>query len=379
MKSPRSILTIALLLGMAAAIRGQTFSNASSISIPNSGAATGAASLYPAPITVSGVGTQLTAISVTLNGFSHAYPADVDVLLVGPNGQNVMLMSDVGTYFPVSNLTFTFDNSSSTILPNGAQLTSGTYAPTNFNPTGDVDGFPAPAPLVGPYGASFAPFINTNPNGVWKLYIIDDVSGNSGQLAGGWSITVTTATPALNLVSAVSRKTHTGVGDFDIPLPLSGSPGVECRTGASGHKLVFTFTNNMASGTAAVTAGVGAISGSPTFSGNTMTVNLTGVVNAQTLTVTLQGLTDAFAQGLPDTSINVNFLLGDTTGNNIVNASDISQVKTQVGVPVNASNFREDVTASGAINASDVTQVKINSGNIVPQTEAHPDNTFSFR
>ena len=186
-------------------------------------------------------------------------------------------------------------------MPSGAQLASGTFAPTNFDPTANVDGFPAPAPLVGPYGASFAPFIGTNPNGVWKLYIVDDVAGNSGQLAGGWSITLTTATPALALTSAVSRKTHTGVGDFDIPLPLSDPPGVECRTGASGHKLVFTFTNNMSSGTATVTGGVGSVSGSPTFAGNTMTVNLTGVTNAQTLTVTLQGLTDAFAQSLPDT------------------------------------------------------------------------------
>jgi len=379
MKSLRSILTIAFLFAMADAISAQTFSNTSSISIPNSGAGTGAASLYPAPITVSGVGTQLTAISVTLNNFSHAYPADVDVLLVGPNGQNVMLMSDVGTYFPASNLTFTFDNSSGNVMPSGAQLVSGTFAPTNFDPTANVDGFPAPAPLVGPYGASFAPFIGTNPNGVWKLYIVDDVAGNSGQLAGGWSITLVTATPALALTSAVSRKTHTGVGDFDIPLPLSDPLGVECRTGASGHKLVFTFTNNMSSGTATVTGGVGSVSGSPTFAGNTMTVNLTGVTNAQTLTVTLQGLTDTFAQSLPDRAVNVNFLLGDTTGNSVVNASDVSQVKSQVGTPVSASNFRMDVTASGAINASDVTQVKANSGNVVPRTEDHPDRTFSFR
>ena len=162
-----------------------------------------------------------------------------------------MLMSDVGTFFPVSNLTFTFDNVSGTGMPSGSQLASGTFKPTNFDPVGDVDGFPAPAPLIGPYGASFASLIGTNPNGVWSLYIVDDVAGNNGQLAGGWSITVTTsAAPALQLTSAVSRKTHVGVGDFDVNLPLIGSPGVECRTGASGHTLVFTFTNNITSGNA---------------------------------------------------------------------------------------------------------------------------------
>ena len=108
-----------------------------------------------------------------------------------------------------------------------------------------------------------------------------------------------------------------------------------------------------------------------------MTVNLTGVVNAQTLTVTLQGLTDIFSQNLPDTPVSVNFLLGDTTANKTVNASDVSQVKSQVGVPVSASNFRTDTTVSGAINASDVSQVKANSGSVIPEAESR--ETFSFR
>jgi hypothetical protein len=381
MKQLYSALAAAILCTVAGATNAQTFTNSASITIPNSAATLGAASLYPSPITVSGVGTQLTGISVTLNNFSHFYPADVDVLLVGPGGQNVMLMSDVGTFFPVNNLTFTFDNVSGTSMPSAAQLATGTFAPTNFDPVGDVDGFPAPAPLTGPYGASFAPFIGTNPNGDWKLYIVDDVAGNSGQLAGGWSITVTTAAapPALQLNSAVSRKTHVGVADFDVDLPLAGPPGVECRTGASGHKLVFTFTNNIVSGNASVTGGVGSLSGSPTFAGNTMTVDLTGVVNAQTLTVTLASVTDSFGQVLPNTSIDANFLLGDTTGSNAVNSSDVSQTKGAVGAPVGAANFRMDVTISGAINSSDVSQVKANSGSSITENAPRPSRAINIR
>lgn len=356
----------------------QTFTNSSAITIPNSGAALGAASLYPSPITVSGVGAQLTGISVTLNNFSHFYPADVDILLVGPGGQNVLLMSDVGTFFPVSNLNFTFNNVSGTSMPSGAQLASGTFTPTNFDPVGDVDGFPAPAPLVGPYGSSFASLIGTNPNGEWRLYIVDDVAGNNGQLAGGWSITVTTtAGPALQLTSAVSRKTHLGVGDFDVNLPLMGTPGVECRTGASGHTLVFTFTNNITSGNAAVTGGVGSVAGSPTFSGNTMTVNLTGVTNGQTVAVTLSNVTDGFSQVLPNTAVSANFLLGDTSGNGSVNATDVSNAKNQVGVPVDASNFRNDITINGTINSTDVSQVKANSGSPAAITALPPSRVSS--
>lgn len=58
-------------------------------------------------------------------------------------------MSDVGTFFPVAGLNFTFNDTATTSMPSGSMLMSGTFAPTNFDPVGDVDGFPAPAPLVG--------------------------------------------------------------------------------------------------------------------------------------------------------------------------------------------------------------------------------------
>jgi len=182
----------------------------------------------------------------------------------------------------------------------------------------------------------------------------------------------TVPVPALQLTSAVSRKTHGAAGTFDIPLPLSGSPGVECRTGgATGdYTQVFTFTNNVTSGNASVTGGIGSVSGMPVFSGNTMTVNLTGVANAQTLTVTLSGVTDEFSQVLPDTPVSVNMLIGDTNGNGVVNATDVAQTKAQVGQPVTSSNFRTDVNASGIINATDVAIVKAHSGGSISAPHA---------
>ena len=345
----------------------QTFSNSMAITIPNAGVLQGPATPYPSAISVSGVGTQLDSISVTLSDFSHAYPADVDVLLVGPQGQNVLLMSDVGTFFPVTGRNFTFNNTAGTSMPSGSQLASGTYAPSNFDPVGDVDGFAAPAPLVGPYGSSFNPFLGTNPNGTWSLYVIDDVAGNDGQFAGGWSMTITTSgTSALQLTGAVSRKTHTDVGDFDIDLPLVAPLGVECRGGGGNHTLIFTFTNTVVSGAASVSSGTGSVSGSPTFSGTTMTVNLTGVTDIQTLGVTLANVTDSFAQVLPDTVVSANFLVGDVTGNKTVNTSDVGQIKSLSGVSVTAANFRNDLNVNGAINTSDVGQVKVSSGNFIP-------------
>ena len=172
----------------------------------------------------------------------------------------------------------------------------------------------------------------------------------------------------LALTSVVSRKAHTGAGSFDINLPLSGSPGVECRSSGGNHKLVFTFNNPVVGGNAAVTSGTGNVSGAPLFSGtsNTMTVNLTGVTDVQMITVTLSNVMDSFGQTLSDVAVNANMLIGDTNGNKTVNASDVSQVKAQSGLPVTASNFREDVTPNGVINASDVSLVKSHSGSGLP-------------
>jgi hypothetical protein len=50
-------------------------------------------------------------------------------------------------------------------------------------------------------------------------------------------------TAPLSLVSAASRKIHGGAGAFEIDLPLSGSPGIECRGGGGlgNHQVAFTF------------------------------------------------------------------------------------------------------------------------------------------
>ena len=169
--------------------------------------------------------------------------------------------------------------------------------------------------------------------------------------------------PAFQLSSAVSRKTHGAAGDFDIALP-----GVECRSGGApnDYTLVFTFSNNLESGNASVTSGTGNVAGTPAILGNTMIVNLTGVADAQTLSVTLNGLTDQFLQTLPDTVVGMSVLIGDVNGNALVNASDIGQVKSQSGMPVTPLNFRADLDANGAITASDIGQVKANAGHSLP-------------
>ncbi|MDQ6654959.1 MAG: multicopper oxidase domain-containing protein, partial [Verrucomicrobiota bacterium] len=88
-------------------------------------------------------------------------------------------------------------------------------------------------------------------------------------------------------VRIVSRKTHAAAGTFDIDLPLTGTPGIECRTGgaANSYQLVFTFAAPISFSGASVTSGTGAVSSSSGSGTNTVMVNLTGVANAQRLAV----------------------------------------------------------------------------------------------
>src|SRR5262249_59378885 len=75
-----------------------------------------------------------------------------------------------------------------------APITSGTYRPVNV---GATDAFPAPAPT--PSGAgTLQAFAGTNPNGTWKLYVVDDQTGNAGSIAGGWSVDFVMATEFCN-------------------------------------------------------------------------------------------------------------------------------------------------------------------------------------
>ena len=67
------------------------------------------------------------------------------------------------------------------------------------------------------------------------------------------------------------------------------------------------------SGTANIESGVGNCS-SPVFSGNTMTISVTGASDVQWLSLVLNGVTDQFAQVLPETHLSVGLLAGDING-----------------------------------------------------------------
>ena len=170
------------------------------------------------------------------------------------------------------------------------------------------------------------------------------------------------------LTAAVSTKTHGSAGPFEINLQ-AGTPAIECRSGGAGnnHTVVFRFLNPLTSVTGANLTGAGAVS-SAVISGDPheYVVYLTNVANGQVITVSLTNVNDVVGNHSDTIAATMGVLLGDTTGNGTVNASDVSQTKARSGQPVDTTNFRSDVTVNGSINASDVSLVKSKSGTALP-------------
>jgi hypothetical protein len=170
--------------------------------------------------------------------------------------------------------------------------------------------------------------------------------------------------------TVASRKTHPTAGDFDVALPLSGTRGIECRSGGAtnAYTLVYTLGGNLAAaGTATVTQGTATV-GTPTVgpNANQVTVPLTAVANAQHLVITLNGVQDGTGAILNNLVARMDVLLGDTSANGLVNSTDISQTQAQSGKAVTSSNFRTDVTANGLINSTDISTVQSKSGTGLP-------------
>ena len=175
-------------------------------------------------------------------------------------------------------------------------------------------------------------------------------------------------TPTLALIGVVSRKSHGGLGPFDIPVDttpiITGAVSVEPRSIGTGHTIAFRFNTAItAAGSVAVVDGANApVSASTASAASDVTVTIPGIADNKRATLTLTGVNGT--PSLPPVSMG--FLVGDVNNTRSVTASDISGVKARSGQMSNASNFRFDVNASGAITASDISAVKARSGLVLP-------------
>ena len=204
-----------------------------------------------------------------------------------------------------------------------------------------------------------------NEANVWLQACIGDTCGPARSHPIGGCLV-----QPVELVSVASRKDHGPAGPFDLDLPIAGSTGIECRHGGvnGDHTIVFSFASNLASiGGASITSGAGAITSAAIGADpREYVVHLTGVTDAQLLTINLSTVSDTAGGVTSELPFTLGFLLGDTGGNGTVNSSDIGQTKANSGKDTTSATFRTDVNTNGVINSSDIGLVKSKSGAALP-------------
>ncbi|HET9496344.1 MAG TPA: S-layer homology domain-containing protein [Chloroflexia bacterium] len=198
----------------------------------------GTATPYPSNINVSGVNGTVTGVSISLLDFQHWFYDDVDILLVGPQGQSVILMSDAGGTCSATT-TLRFQDGAPPLPDEQCPPGEGPYSPSNYTSGPWPDDFPTPAPQP-PYGSELSVFNGTDPNGIWSLYVVDDFGAFDGEIEGGWCLNITTAPPgpspsptgppatATNLPTVTSTPTACTLAFADVPPTNTFYPFVRC-------------------------------------------------------------------------------------------------------------------------------------------------------
>lgn len=179
----------------ASARKVQQFANSTPITIPKNAQST------PSTITVSGFGTPIADVNVSLNNLTISAAAALDILLVGPGGQTALIMSDAGG--PAANDSLVFDDQATPQVPPFPDpLVSGPVQPTNYDITTVPDTFAAPAPTKPASGSALAVFNGASANGTWTLFIKDQTNLplETGAITGGWQLSITTSNGVPNAV-----------------------------------------------------------------------------------------------------------------------------------------------------------------------------------
>lgn len=215
-------------------VTGNTFCNPGPIAVNALPAAIGTP--YPSNIFITGASTTLSKVVATLKNVTHSFPDDIDVLLVGPGGQNLVLVSDAGTV--TTNVTVNFDDAAAGQLAQaaawGAPGSTVSSKPVDYDPAAQVDAFPAPAPSPSA-ATTLATFTAANPNGTWRLYVVSDGAPDTGNIAGGWCLTLTTP-PDTSINTGPSGLTSDATPTFTFSSPTAGVT-FECKVDVGG-----TFT-----------------------------------------------------------------------------------------------------------------------------------------
>jgi uncharacterized repeat protein (TIGR01451 family) len=340
-------------------------SSSTTITIPNQGTATP----YPATINVSGVTGRVSKATVTLNGLSHSFPHDIDIVLVSPVGTNVLFMSHTGGGHAVTNVNLTFDDAATGTLPNYDPITSGTYKPSNYE--GPV-ALPGTAPSKS-YQFALSAFNWSNPNGTWSLYVFDDTAADGGIIVQGWSLDLTTLVtvgPVMDLAVSTAVPATLNLGDTLTNTISVSNLGPDLATG-------ILLTNTVPAGVTFVSASLSQGSVIRVADGRVI-CNLGSLAAGASATASI--LTVPFVTG---SLVNAVTVAGSEEDLNLANNS--AQAKTSVSPSLPASlsgSFSGglfQLTVTGQPNIVYVVQASTDLTTWVPlSTNSSATGTFTF-
>ncbi|HYE30724.1 MAG TPA: hypothetical protein VEH27_04805, partial [Methylomirabilota bacterium] len=319
----------------------------------------GKATPYPSQIVTSNILGTIERASVRLNGLTHGYPDDLDILLVSPTGKGIVLMSDAGGQFDLNGATLTFTNGAAA-LPDEGQINSGTFRPTDFE-TGDA----FPDTTANTFGSDLGVLAGDSPNGTWRLYVLDDQVIDGGSL-NSWTLILATTpiiTPATNRVVMNEDGTATlniRVQDSDTPansLVLSASSANQNIITNASNAGGFTFSGTgeertltikpVANASGNVTVTLGVSDGIQTTTTN-ITVEVAAVNDAPTATISTN---------------NLNIVQGTLSTNLTVTVADIDSAVA--GLTLNARSANQAIVEDSNIfiSGSDATRSIAVAGN----------------
>jgi len=164
---------------------------------------------YPSTNLVSGIGTSINFLTVDVS-LTHTFVGDLDMLLVGPTGVQVVLSMGNGLNTGSPSV-LTFSDAGAPLPSFATPIPTGIYHPFDNQPALLLYGVPAPpdpnngynAPGPGngglrPATTALAAFNGTNPNGTWNLYVIDRGVADIGVISG-WTLAIDAATVPVEL------------------------------------------------------------------------------------------------------------------------------------------------------------------------------------
>ncbi|MBP7937832.1 MAG: hypothetical protein KA354_24595 [Phycisphaerae bacterium] len=224
------------------------------------------------------------------------------------------------------------------------------------------------------YGA-VTPDFGVLANGVTREHVWNNSFVNDA--FAGEVLIVLNIEPAVQFVSAVSRKTHGTMGTFDIDLmaPMGGfDVAVECRKNGP-TKVLVTFDELIVGsgpGGVAVPVDVAVVDSAGSIItvsavsivNDELTIDMSGAANASRVKIMFPGIT-GISGSVCTGSICLVAFLGDVNGDGRVNVQDMTPVRNNTGeVPL--VHHRCDANTDGRINTLDMTAVRNNVGLIVP-------------